>query len=64
MNNTKYIDEAMESAIDLMNGLLIYHKAQSDWQNLPLSEKSIYKDFKEYLEVCFREYFILKVLNK
>lgn len=64
MSNSKYIDEAMESSIDLLNGIFIYHKAQSDWENLSLVEKSCYKDFKEYLEVCFREYFLLKVLNK
>lgn len=64
MSYQKYIDESVKASLEIIEALIVYQTAQSNWEKLPDGEKQIYNGFSEYLEVCFREKFLLEALNQ
>ena len=61
---TNYIDEAMNGAKSFIDFFLLFRTIEGNWISLDLHQKSTYKDFDEYVEVCLRQYFHVKLLSE
>lgn len=60
----EYVEEALVSAKEFIELYDLFCYSKNSWKKMKKKEKEIYKNFDEYMEVCLRKYFLIKMHEK